>query len=105
MNGLINVTPIVEGILALLALIVSTYLIPWLKERLTNEQIEKVYALVDIGVYAAEKLYGAGHGDDKLAYVKGFLESRGMELDTTQLKVFVDSAIKRMEQGEKTGVD
>ena len=104
MSGMINVTPIAEGILALLALIVSTYLIPWLKEKLTHAQLDMVYAVVDIGVYAAEKLYGAGHGDDKLAYVKDFLAERGIELDTAQLKVFVDSSIKRMEQGDKSEV-
>lgn len=100
-DTMINLTPLVEAVIAVLAMVISTYLIPWLKVRMSNEQLEKVYAIVDVGVYAAEKLYGAGHGDDKLAYVKEFLAARGVELDTAQLKVFVDSAIKRMEQSEK----
>ena len=53
--------------------VVSLYLVPWRRSKLTNEQLAKAKSWVQIAVYAAEKLYGAGNGDQKLAYAKAIL--------------------------------
>ena len=63
---LLDLTQLAQTIISLAAGIVSLYLVPWLRSRLTNEQLTKVKSWVQIAVYAAEKLYGAGNGDKKL---------------------------------------
>lgn len=97
---MIDLTPLVEAIIALAATAVTAFLIPWLKERYGNESLEKARHWVQIAVYAAEKLYGAGNGDQKLEYAEGFLAQHKIKLDTSTLIAMVNAEIKNMEQAE-----
>ena len=78
---MIDLTPIFEAILALLAALVTYKLIPWIKARTTAEQQSLLAATVRTLVYAAEQLYGAGKGAEKLDYVISELEKRGFTAD------------------------
>ena len=93
-------TPLVEALIGLAATAITLFLIPWLKERYGNEVLEKAKGWVQIGVLAAEKLYGAGEGDKKLAYVTEFLAQHKIKLDIDTLKALVNAEIKKMEQAE-----
>ena len=86
---MIDLTPIFEAILALLATLVTYKLIPWIKARTTAEQQSLLAATVRTLVYAAEQLYGAGKGDAKLAYVQDELESRGLKVDAAAIEAMV----------------
>ena len=89
-----------KAIISLAAGIVSLYLVPWLRSKLTNEQLSKAKSWVQIAVFAAEKLYGAGNGDQKLVYAEGILRKHGIRLDTATLKAMIDAQIKEMENME-----
>ena len=97
---MIDLTPLVEAVIALAAAVITVFLIPWLRARYGNETLEKVRGWVQIAVYAAEKLYGAGNGDQKLAYAEQVLALHKIKLDTATLKAMVDAEIKKMEQTE-----
>ena len=97
---MLDLTPLVEAIIALAAAAITMFLIPWLKARYGNETLEKARGWVQIAVYAAEKLYGAGNGDKKLAYAEQVLAQHKIKLDTLTLKAMVDAEIKKMEQTE-----
>ena len=98
---MIDFTPLAEAIIALATAAITMFLIPWLRERYGNESLEKARGWVQIAVYAAEKLYGAGHGNEKLAYAEKVLASHKIKLDTTTLKAMIDAEIKKMEQMEE----
>lgn len=104
METMINLTPLIEAVIALLAAVITMHLIPWLREKFSAEQLQKARMWVEVGVYAAEKAYGAGNGDSKLVYVEGLLRQKGIKLDTMALKALVDAEIKKMEQSEKGGL-
>lgn len=97
---MVDFTPLVQAIITLAAAAITVFLIPWLKERYGNEALEKARSWVQIAVYAAEKMYGAGHGDDKLAYAEQVLAQHKIKLDFDTLKAMVDAEIKKMEQAE-----
>lgn len=97
---MLDLTPILEAIIALAASAITLFLIPWLRERFGNEKLEKARGWVEIAVYAAEKLYGAGNGDEKLAYAETFLAQHKIKLDTAELIAMVNAEIKKMEQAE-----
>lgn len=101
---MLDFTPLFEAIITLIAAIITMYVIPWLKEKYSAEQLAKLRTVVDVAVYAAEKAYGAGNGDKKLEYVEQVLAVHDIRLDTIRLKALVDSAIKRMENEERGGV-
>lgn len=97
---MLDLTPLVEAIISLAATAITVFLIPWLIARYGNETLEKARGWVQIAVYAAEKLYGAGNGDQKLAYAEQVLAQHKIKLDTATLKAMVDAEIKKMEQAE-----
>jgi hypothetical protein len=84
---MIDLTPIFEAILALLAALVTYKLIPWIKARTTAEQ-QSLLAVKPL-VYAAEQLYGAGKGAEKLDYVIKELEARGFTADRAAIEAAV----------------
>lgn len=101
--NMIDLTNLIEALFAILAAVAMRYLIPWLKTKLSKDQEETLYTVVSIAVMAAEKLYGAKKGDDKLAYVERYLEARGVKVDTMRLKAYVNAAIKQMDQKQDGG--
>ena len=85
----INLTPILEALIGLLAAMITYRLIPWIKERTTVAQQEKMETLVRIAVFAAEQLYGAGHGSEKLEYATRWLHNHGYDVDRAEIEAAV----------------
>lgn len=94
---MLDLTNLVEAIIALVSAAITAFLIPWLKNKYGTETLEKARALAQIAVYAAEKVYGAGNGDQKLAYVESFLAEKKVKLDTKTIKAMIESEVKKME--------
>lgn len=97
---MIDLTPLVEAIIALATTAITLFLIPWLRERFGTEKLEKARGWVQIAVYAAEKVYGAGNGDAKLAYAQEVLAKHKIKLDTKTIMAMIDAEIKKMEQAD-----
>ena len=77
----INLTPIVEAVIALLAALITYKLIPWIKSKTTAQQQANMTAVIKMLVFAAEQIYGANSGAEKLQYVKERLIERGYDID------------------------
>ena len=89
MIGGIDLTPIFQALIALLASLVTIKLIPWIKARTTAQQQEMLRAAVSVAVYAAEQIYGTSKGHDKLMYVKGQLARKGFHVDVEEIEAAV----------------
>lgn len=86
----INLTPILQALIGLLAALVTYRLIPWIKARTTNEQQAILRACIKTAVFAAEQLYqGEGRGAEKLDYVKNYLAGLGYDVDITAIEAAV----------------
>lgn len=106
MLKLIDLTPIVEALIGVLAAVITVYLIPWIKSKTTATQLSHIRSCVEVAVYAAEKLYGAGKGEEKLAYAQKILEEKfNITLDMSKLKTMIDATIKNMEISETVLVE
>ena len=93
---MIDLTPIFQAVISLLAALITFKLIPWVKSKTTEKQQETLYAAARIAVYAAEQLYGAGQGDEKFQYVKEALEAAGFKLDGTLAYQAIENAVYQM---------
>lgn len=89
MNTMIDLTPIVQAILALLAALVTYKLIPWIKAKTTQEQQNALLSVTSVLVFAAEQMYGAGRGEEKLDYVIRELEERGYTADRAAIEAVI----------------
>ena len=85
----IDLTPILQAIIALLASLVTLKLIPWIQARTTAQQQQMLRASVAVAVYAAEQIYGAAAGKEKLMYVKGQLAKKGFDVDIDEIEAAV----------------
>ena len=88
----INLTPLIQAIIAVLAALITYKLIPWIKSKTTKQQQDNLQALVRVLVYAAEQIYGAGNGPEKLEYVCRELRERGYEVDLSEIEAAVYNA-------------
>lgn len=86
---MINLTPIFQAIIALLAALITYRLIPWIKARTTTEQQMTMKVLVRTLVFAAEQMYGAGAGREKLDWVKYQLKLAGFDVDVAEIEAAV----------------
>ena len=86
---MIDLTPIFQALIALLASLITIKVIPWIQARTTAQQQEMLRASVSVAVYAAEQLYGAGAGKDKLMFVKGQLAKKGYHIDLDEIEAAV----------------
>lgn len=93
---MIDLTPIFQALILLLAALITYKLIPWIKARTTDAQQANLTAMAKIAVYAAEQLYGAGQGDKKLEYARKALISAGFDVDTDVLRAAIESAVYNM---------
>lgn len=96
----IDITPIIEAVIALLAAIITYKLIPWIKARTSAEQQATLGVLIRTLVYAAEQMYGTGAGEAKLAYVEDELLERGYKVDRAAIEAAVRELTAEMRAAE-----
>lgn len=97
----IDITPIIEAVIALAGVVVSCVLIPYIKSKTTTEHQKEINAWVKIAVSAAEQIYkGSGRGEEKKAYVIQWLRDRGITVDEAKLDALIESAVYELTNGE-----
>ena len=91
---MIDITSIVNAVIALLAAVVSTFLVPWIKGKVEAQKLEKVADWVTIAVSAAEQIYNeSGMGEKKKQYVLDFLEGKGLTVDINSVDAMIEAAV------------
>ena len=95
-----DITPIIEAVAALIAVIITAVVIPYIKSKTTTQQQAQINAWVKIAVAAAEQIYkGSGRGEEKKEYVINWLEERGFTLDEDELDALIESAVYELNNG------
>ena len=89
-------TIIIEFIIALLSAVVTTFLIPYLKQKLSEEKQKKLLFWVQTAVKAAEQIYGSKTGQKKKDYVIAFLLSKGIVFDVDEVTALVESEVYKL---------
>ena len=90
----IDLTSIANAVIALIAAIITAFVIPWIRSKTTAAQFEKIKMWVTVAVEAAEQLYtGSGRGAEKKAYVVEFLNSKGFKIDAETLDKLIEAAV------------
>lgn len=106
----IDITPLVNAILALLATLITAYAIPWLKAKAGEAKIKMsekqlyVYELIaDMAVKAAQQIYC--DNKEKLEYAlrvfEGSCLDHGIIYDSTAARAYIEAAVKNMKVVDK----
>ena len=93
----IDITPIINAGILLIATIISVVLIPWIKSKTTANQRQELVAWAEIAVEAAEQLYlGSDRGVEKKAHVLAFLKDKGLTVDEESINNAIEAAVKKL---------
>ena len=88
-----DLTPIIQAVIALCAVLITTFVIPWVKSKAGAQDTENMLAWVTIAVQAAEQLYTSKDGAAKKEYVLDFLYEQGFEVDADEIDLAIESAV------------
>lgn len=89
-----DITPIVNAVVALVGVVITTILIPYVRGKITAAQAERTSQIIKTLVAAAEQIYGAGTGESKLAYVESMLGKYGIKVDAGNVSDTVRAQIE-----------
>ena len=92
----IDFTPIFEAIITIVSLLVTSFLIPYIKQKLSVEKYEDLKKWVNVGVKAAEQIYGSKTGQEKKEYVVSFLKSKGITFDIDEVSALIESEVYKL---------
>ena len=97
---MIEITPIIKAVLALLAAIVTGVLVPLIRSKTTLSQRQELMEWITIAVSAAEQIYqGSGRGQEKKAYVVKWLLDRGITVNDKEIDAMIESAVHDLNAG------
>lgn len=97
---MIDITPIIEAVIGLIAAIVGGVLIPYIRSKTTAEDRKEMQAWVLIAVKAVEQLYaGKLFGDDKKNKVIEWLENHNITVDASALDAMIEAAVYEINKG------
>lgn len=100
---MIDLTPLFNAFIAIMAALAVRYLVPWLKSRTTAAQREDLFAWVKIAVAAAEQLYDSSQGEEKLDYVMAFLIEKGLYVDGKAVNNAIEAEVLKLHKELKNG--
>ena len=96
---------IILMLIPILGVIITRFIIPFIKEKIGNEKLAKYEYWAELAVKAAEMLWTkSGCGVDKKKYVVDFLNNMFNKKKTViteqQIEILVESAVKQMKLEE-----
>ena len=97
-----DLTDIFEGVIMLISALVTTFIIPYLRQRLSDDKRDKLLFWIKTAVTAAEQIYGSKTGQQKKDYVVAFLLSKGIVVDIDEVTALIESEVYKLTDTRQT---
>ena len=91
-----DITDIIEAVVVLLSALVTTFLLPYIRQKLSDEKRQKLIFWIETAVKAAEQIYGSKTGQQKKDYVVAFLLSKGIVADVDEVTALIESEVYKL---------
>lgn len=98
----IDYTELLQAVITLISVIITTFLIPYIKKKLSNERLEELKKWVSVAVKAAEQLYGSKTGKQKKEFVLSFLMDKGIIFDAAEVATLLESEVYKLTKADFT---
>ena len=100
-----NITQILLGIILILGGLATLIVWPYIKTHVSAEQLTTLYGIAQTVVFAAEKIFGAKMGADKLAYAlslaKKLLAKKGLTFDEEVIRAAIEAQVQQLNLDQK----
>lgn len=92
-----NIDIVIKVIIPILGAIVTYVLVPFIKKKFSNEQLDYIYSWVVIAVRSAEQMNNAGLINmPKKDYVLDYLNEKGFKVTEKDLDNMIEAAVKEL---------
>ena len=96
-----NITQILLGLILILGCVMTVIVWPYIKSHVSAQQLSMLAGIAQTVVFAAEKIFGAKMGEDKLAYAlnlaKKLLEKKGLTFDEDTIRAAIEAQVKQLD--------
>ena len=89
-------TELIKAIATVVFIVLSMFVIPWIKKTISAETLDKIFMYVEIFVAAAEQLFNASEGAEKKAYVLQRLAEMNFKVDPEILDAHIEAAVLKL---------
>ena len=100
-----NITWVILGALILIIGAFKMFAMPYIRAHVTAEQIVVLRGIAHTVVFAAEQIFGAKMGEDKLAYALGLakrlLEKQNLTFDEDVVRAAIEEQVKELNLNTK----
>ena len=91
---------IIKVIVMVAALVVTRYLVPWLKEKIGADKLAQIEKWARYAVEMAQQVHWSKPGEDRKAIVTEFLReiliTKNISISDEQLDVLIEAAVKEI---------
>lgn len=91
------ITKITELMITVIVMLVSAYVIPWLKTKIESDKLEKLKVFCEQAVRSAEQLYSSEEWKQKKAYVLSLIseqiEKMGLGLNEAEVDAIIEGIV------------
>lgn len=110
MNATIDITPIIEIVIGLIATVMTVLVIPWIKSKVSASKWDNLCAYAETFVKCAELTFkGTNLGKDKKKYVTEKLtelaNQQGLKFSPEAIEAAIEAAVKSMHDNENKTID
>lgn len=95
-----DITVIIEIAVTVISAVLTGFLIPLVRSKMTNERKERLEFWLSVAVKAAEQLFRSKEkaGTQKKDYVISFLLSKGLVFDVDEVTVLIESEVYKLKK-------
>lgn len=93
---MVDITKILLAVITLLGAIITTFVVPYLKQKLSEGSWENLTIIIKTFVRAAEQIIGSGKGEVKKQKVLQWLKKQGVDIDSDMIDKAIEAAVKDM---------
>lgn len=93
-----NLTPVINAVIALIAALITAFVVPWIKRNTSAKDREELLKWVEIAVMAAQQLYHQLDGSKRKEYVLNFLREKGYDVTSSEVENAIEAAVLKLHQ-------
>ncbi len=93
---MIDLTPIINTGITLIALILAATLVPWIKSKLNKEQTDSLLKWAEIAAAAAQQLYWDLDGETRRQHALELLAEKGFDINSTEVQNALEAAVLKL---------
>lgn len=96
MENTTDLTQVINAFIALIAAVISAFIIPWIRRKTSEKDREEMLKWIEIAVAAAQQLYHELNGSERKEYVQQFLLSKGYDISSKEVDMAIESAVLKL---------